>query len=93
MERLPFAVGSGRAFTDNTPFLGGWIRVLSVAAGATVDIAFNHGLRVVPRVVIVLYAGTAFTARTKVGATAWTASSVTIQFDTAQPIGTVLWIW
>ncbi len=89
----PFAIGSGHAFIDHQPYLGGWIRVLQAAVAANGDLTCTHGLRVIPRVVVVLYAGTSFCAKTKVGSTAWSASAFTIQFDVAQPAGTVLWAW
>lgn len=91
-DSKPFAIGSGTQFVDNMPYLGGWIRVLATGVGASTNVVLTHGLRVIPRVVQVLYAGSNFTAKTAVGAT-WTRTTATVQFDIAQPAGTVVFLW
>lgn len=93
MRVAPFAQNQGVPFIDSVPFLGGFLRLLPAAVAAITDVTLTHPLRVVPRVVLVLSAGTTFCAKTKVGSLAWTTSAVTVQFDIAQPAGAVLWIW
>jgi len=72
----PFAIGASQPFTDNQPWLGGWIRVLG-AQGANANLAVAHGLRVRPRFALLLDAGTTGAQQPLPrGATAWDSATI-----------------
>ena len=67
----------------------GILRVVTVAA--LTDAIIIHGLGRIPHFVIALDNGTAFVPRVKRAAGAWTANTVTVQFDTATS-GAYVWV-
>lgn len=88
----PFARGQEKPFQTG-PFLGGWVAVLAspVAAGGTV--AIGHGLRVPPRVAEVLTTQSSTYPSRVSRSTPWSAATATVQFESAQPAGTVIFLW
>lgn len=90
-QTQPFAIGQEKAFQTG-PFLGGYVFVLTapVAAGGTV--AITHPMRVPPRHVEVVSTPNG-TYPSRVCFSAKTGSTATVQFESAQPIGTAVWMW
>ena len=73
----PFARAQAQAFRDGQPYLGGQIRILSGALAANANYAVPHNLRVTPRFVWLLDAGTTgITGPLPRGATAWNSLNV-----------------
>jgi hypothetical protein len=75
----PFAFGQGQPFRDNTPWLGGWIRILPTPIAVTPNYQVAHGLKCVPRFCWVLDSGTTSYKSPPIrGTQAWTASYIYI---------------
>jgi hypothetical protein len=75
---FPFAFGQGKAFSDNTNYLGAWIRVLPGPIAANANYAIAHGLKCLPRFALIIDAGTTVVSSNPMprGTTAWSFSSI-----------------
>lgn len=88
----PFAIDQARQFQTG-PFLGGYIYVLTAAVAAGGTVSVNNLLRTPPRVVDVLTTQSATYPSRVARGTPWNATVATVLFESAQPIGTVLFFY